>query len=382
MRTTLLLVPSLFAGLLPAQDFLHYKFDSPCLTEVINYATGAQRFPSNGTLETAGTASAWTTGMWGGALAGAGTSGTVYNRVRSGWNPQTLPFTGDLTMAWFMRQQVAPGTALSYMMGAPSGGFRLFTNGVAGTGLVWREIVLSGGNNTVRDLQLPAASANVQALAAAGWTHVAVVVDTASSTAVWYVNGNPVFTLAGVGPANIVLNGPFTVGFYSSASPYSIDEFLLSHRAYTPGEILALSLQPRAGDGPYSSGVVTQCGNAGITSVGGRPFLGNATYEIDVSATYVSLVFLYIGFDRCLFGGALPMPFDAGPFLPIASGCQILTNFDLTFNGVAAGTPAQILLSVPGDATLAGITAYAQAAAADVNGGVEASRGWSIGLGY
>jgi len=63
MRTTLLLVPSLFAGLLPAQDFLHYKFDSPCLTEVINYATGAQRFPSNGTLETAGTASAWTTGM-------------------------------------------------------------------------------------------------------------------------------------------------------------------------------------------------------------------------------------------------------------------------------------------------------------------------------
>ena len=47
--------------------------------------------------------------------------------------------------------------------------------GAAGTALIQREILSAGGNSSTRDFLLPPASANIQALAAAGWTHVAIV---------------------------------------------------------------------------------------------------------------------------------------------------------------------------------------------------------------
>lgn len=34
-----------------AQDFIHYKFDSGCTTEVVNYATGPQALAANGVLQ-------------------------------------------------------------------------------------------------------------------------------------------------------------------------------------------------------------------------------------------------------------------------------------------------------------------------------------------
>jgi hypothetical protein len=247
---------STLSSLVQGQDFIHYKFDSPCTTEVINYATGPSALPGNGVLETTSTISPWQSGMFGGALAGGTTlAPTFYNRVRTGWDPSTQPVTGSLTIAWFLRQRNAPGTALSYLMGPPSGGFRMFTNGVAGRGL-YQRIILAGGGNGVNatianDFYLPATAADVQTLAAAGWVHIAMVIDAVAQTATWYVNGAQVLQLTGVPGALINAAGPFQVGYYSSPSPYDTDEFLMSFRAYTPAEILALSLLPQAGDGDY-----------------------------------------------------------------------------------------------------------------------------------
>ena len=95
---------SLFTSLVTAQDFLHYKFDSACTTEIINYATGPQAFAGNGTLQSNSALSPFDTGVFGGSLAGgANAAPTYYNRVVSGWDPSAQPLTGDLTMAWFMR---------------------------------------------------------------------------------------------------------------------------------------------------------------------------------------------------------------------------------------------------------------------------------------
>jgi len=290
------------------------------------------------------------TGMFGGCLAGgANLAPTYYNRVITGWNPGTQPIVGSLTMAWFMklRSGASVGTTLCYIMGAPSGGFRLFTNGVAGTGLYQREIVPSGGN-PLRDFVLPAATTNVQALAAAGWVHIAMVFDSTAQTANWYVNGSSVLQLNGVPGASITLAGPFQVGYYSSPSAYDIDEFFMSLRALSAAEVLVLSLSQRAGDGDYTSGIPSQCGagNVVVASSGGPPTIGNLGYALTVTATTPSIYLLLAGFDRCLFGGAIPLPFDGTPILPLLNGCWVLTDAPVLFNGTALGGPETIPLPI------------------------------------
>ena len=44
------------------------------------------------------------------------------------------PLKGNVTIGWWIKQRVNPGTGLSYLWGG-IGSFRCFTNGVAGTGL-------------------------------------------------------------------------------------------------------------------------------------------------------------------------------------------------------------------------------------------------------
>src|SRR5690606_6849625 len=171
----LIAVALLSAAAMPAQDFLFYKFDSSCIgnTEVINFAAGPQAWPDNGMLEE-NTGAPWASGIFGGSLAGGSVAGSTYNRVDSGWTPSLQPMIGDITIAYFVREATPYGTALPYLLGCDSG-FRLFTGGAAGTGLIHRNIVQSGGAPAAIDCQLPAAAANFQALAAAGWVHIALV---------------------------------------------------------------------------------------------------------------------------------------------------------------------------------------------------------------
>lgn len=395
MRFTPLAALAATCAIATAQDFIHYKFDANCTNEVINYATGPQALASNGLLET-NAAVQWDTGVFGGCLAGGtiAPSPNTYNRVVTGWNPATQNITGSLTMAWFMRQRSSPGTTLYYMAGAPTGGFRLFTNGVAGQGLYQRVLLASGGNGVnasiANDFYLPAATTNVQALAAAGWVHIAIVVDAAASTADWYVNGTSVLQLTNVvGGALINAAGPFMLGAYTTSltgagSPYDIDEFVMSLRAYAPQEILALSLAQKAGDGDYVSGTTSQCGAGNVTlaSSGGAPFAGNAAYSLDVSATTPSVYVLLAGFDRCVYGGVIPLPLDGTPLTPLLNGCWILADAPVTLGGFTAGPPTANPVPIPA-ATPPGFALFTQVLALDAaTFATSMSKGFATHVGY
>lgn len=371
-----------------AQDFIHYKFDSNCSNEVINYATGPQALASNGTLQMAATSpGAWDTGVFGGCLRG-GTTTSAWNKVLTGWNPATQPVTGNLTIAWFMKQRsaAAPNTSLTYMMGAPSGGFRLFTGGVAGRGLYQREIFASGGNggtSGTRDFSLPAATSDVQTLASTGWVHIAMVIDAVAQTADWYVNGASVLQITGVPGASITLTGPFQIGYYSSGSLYDTDEFLMSFRAYSAAEILALSLAPQAGDGDYLTGSTTQCGSLSLASTGGRPYLGNAGYGLTVTPAASSFFALLVGFDRCQYAGVFPLPMDGGLLAPIATGCTVLADGLSTTGGLAIGGPGLQPFGIVADPAYAGLQFLTQAVAIDLaTYAISASNGFAISVGY
>ncbi|MEO6597141.1 MAG: LamG-like jellyroll fold domain-containing protein [Planctomycetota bacterium] len=376
---------------LTAQDFIHYKFDANCTTEVINYATGPQAFPGNGALQTNSAISPFDTGVFGGCLAGGANIAPTYaNRVVSGWNPATQNITGSVTIAWFMRQRAGSslGTTLNYLMGAATGGFRLFTNGVAGTALVQREILVSGGNSGVRDFQLPATTTNVQALAATGWIHVAIVVNSTAQTADWFINGASVLQLTNVPGALIALTGSFMIGGYTAAigagSVFDIDEFLISLNAYTPAEILALSLAPRAGDGDYTSNIPSQCGAGNIVlgSTGGRPFLGNTNYALTVAAATPSLFLVLAGFNRCLYSGSIPLPLNGTPLLPLLNGCWLLADAPVLANGAVTAGPVNLPLAIPPSTSNLGTGIFTQALGIDLGTfATSMSSGFATGIG-
>ncbi len=369
-----------------AQDFIHYKFDSTCTTEVINYATGPQALAANGALQSTSPTSPYVAGVFGSALAAGSTVAPTYqNLVITGWDPGVQPVNGDLTMAWFMRQNVANGSPF-YIMGAPSGGVRLFTGGVAGRGLYQRQILAAGGNGTnatiANDFYLPATVVDIQTLASAGWVHVAMVVDATAATATWYVNGAQALQLTGVtGGAAITAAGPFRLGGYSSVSHFDVDEFLMSFRAYSASEILALSLTQQAGDGDYLSGSTTQCGSLSLASANGRPQLSNFLYSLELGVTTPSFYQFMFGLDRCALGGVLPLPMDAGGLSPIATGCTLLTDILLSTGGVAVSPVSQPFPILP-DPAFVGIQFFAQGAAIDLTTlSVSASNGFAISIG-
>lgn len=374
---------SLFALSLPAQDFLYYKFDSGCGNEVINYADGAMA-GQNGLLESASATSPWVPGVFGGAMAGWSTATSAYNRVRTGWDPSTANWTGDLTLACWLKQR---GTSVNYLWGNTPGGFRCFTGGIGGRGLYQRTILATGGNGInstiANDFYLPATAADFQTLAAAGWVHIAIVVDATAQTADWYVNGVSVVHLTGiVGGALINAAGEYTVGAWSSSnSAFDIDEFILSHRAFTAAEILAMQTAPRAGNGDFTAGI-GQCGSSMLNGTGGAPALGNVLYGLQISTPITTSFYsLMFGFGRCTIGGTVPLPLDAGLLTPAAAGCQLLVDPFLSMNGIATGN-ANVSLPIVPLPSLIGMVMYSQAALVDLTtNGVQATNGWAIAIG-
>lgn len=336
-----------------AQDFIHYRFDSNCTNEVINLASGPSAFPANGVLES-NTGTPTTAGAFGDALQGGTDASNLYNRVRTGWQPSLQPLTGDLTFAFFAKQRNTHGTTLNYLCGVTTSANRLFTNGVAGRGLYFRNVVSSGPTGV--DLSALTAVLDFQTLATGNWVHIAIVVDSAVGTATWYANGLQVHQVNGVGGAQINSAGDFMIGsqLATNDSNYDLDEFLISNRAFNAGEVLALSLSPRAGDGDYNSAIPSQCGagNATLTSSGGAPTVGNLAYALDVTTTTPSLYVLLVGFDRCTYAGSLPLPLDGTPLLPLLNGCWIVADAPITLAGTASSVPATTPLPIPPGVTV------------------------------
>ena len=93
----------------------------------------------------------------------------------------------------------------------------------------------------------------------------------------------------------------------------------------------------------------SQCGAGNVTlgGAGGEPFGGNAAYALEVTATTTSLYVLLAGFDRCQFGGTIPLPLDGTPLAPLLAGCWILADAPVTLAGVASGGPTPIALPIP-----------------------------------
>lgn len=374
----------LLALSLPAQDFLHYKFDAGCGTEVVNYADGPSA-GGNGTLASASPVSPWVPGVFANAMAGWSTAAAAYNRVQTGWDPSLTPWTGDLTMACFLKQR---GTSVNYLWGN-TGGFRCFTGGIGARGLYQRTILASGGNginaSIANDFYLPATAADFQTLAATNWCHIAIVVDAAAQTADWYVNGVSVVHLTGiVGGALINAAGEFTVGSWGgSNSAYDCDEFILSHRAFTAAEILAMQTAPRGGGGRFTSGV-TQCGTSTLTGINGPPVLGNFLHALQIQTSIANSFWsILFGGTPCTLGGSTPLPLNAALLSPLAAGCQLLVDTNMgSFGGVGAGNVTVQMPIVPVPAYI-GINLYAQAALLDLSPplSVQATNGWAISVG-
>lgn len=361
-----------------AQDLLLYKFEGACTTEVINYAPLGL---PNGTLQI-GLGTGFTPGYVGDALAGGDTVANLRNVVRTGWNPSLDPITGNLTIAFWARQATPVTTAATYLFGMLTTGFRLATSGGAGNGLWLRSL---GGPTP--DLLLPDTIVNFRALAAANWVHTAVTIEASTGSANWYINGNSVLTVPGYSAIDINTFGEFLVGGYGAtlASPYHLDEFLLSRRLYTPAEIAQLANGTRAGVGTYTSGAPGQCGAGNVTldTVGGRPALGNLTHGIRITTTGPALWLLLYGETRCTFGGSLPLPLAGGLLLPQLNGCTILADAPILLSGFSGGPGTPSLVPLPITSTTPmGAWAWCQALAIQVgSNNVAMSDGLALSVG-
>lgn len=370
------LVAVCLASTAAAQTFVHYKFEAACSSEVINFAAGPSSV-GNGILQQ-NSGAPYAAGFADNALAGGNAATNVYNRVRSSWVPAQAPLTGNITLAFFAKQRTPPGFALNYLAGTNTLGHRLFTNGLAGRGLYQRNIVASGPLGF--DLVLPATTADFQTLAAANWVHIALVIDAGAGTANWYVNGAPALQIAGIGAGLIDSPGNYIVGFQGTTNEcnYDLDEWILANRAYTAAEIATLAQVPRGADGAYASGIASQCGAGSIIlgSTGGTPAQGNLNYAFAITAAQPNLFVLLAGFDRCTFGGSLPLPLDGTPLTPVLAGCWILADALVAAGGQVGPAPATVPLPISASLPIGGAI-YAQVLGLDA-----ASLSSSMSLGF
>ena len=357
---------------LPAQNVLHYKFDEHCGAEVVNFAGSTTGNAAIHTVLPGGPDAARIVGRFDQALSGtAGTGTTTY--LTTGWAPATA--TGSFSFAMWIRNHPGNPSAIGfgYLFGAQGGNFRVFT-GSSG------KLFLSGVPGSATS------AANLTTLLNAGWVHAACTVDGTTNQATWYIDGvaDPTVTMTqGVALAgtDFAMGARDTGG--SSASPLDTDEFLFAETLWTPAEVLALSQNPPAADGGFTSGVPSQCGagNVVLGSAGGKPFAGNPSYALTVATATPSLFLLLVGLDRCTFGGAVPLPLDGTPLLPLLNGCWIVTDAPVILNGVAAGAPVTLPLAIPGTVPNS-VAIYTQALGLDLATGASSmSNGFASSVG-
>jgi len=130
---TCVLVALLSAPVLAQGEAIFYKFDGVGADKVVNYASHTGIAGPEGVISSTDV-SAFAPGRFGaGALRGSNTGGTAtYSIVETRWAPIV---TGDFTVAFFLRERVAPGGA-TYLFGVPVAlQFRCFTGGAARNGL-------------------------------------------------------------------------------------------------------------------------------------------------------------------------------------------------------------------------------------------------------
>jgi hypothetical protein len=198
----------------PTPQLIHYKFDTPG-TSVVNYATTSTLVPATGTIIGGQTQTGSINCMP--ALVGTGvTSSTDY--VNTGW---VTSLNGPWSVSFWTANNPATTATLWYIWGdASAGGFRCFTNGVAGPN---NWIIRATG---LTDITIPGAATTTPNL-------VTVVYDNIAGSSTTYINGVQTATLGQSTTFSLSGAGPFKVGGYGTNSGLGAGQLLADYRFYS-----------------------------------------------------------------------------------------------------------------------------------------------------
>lgn len=204
---------SLLKAQAPTPDLFHYTFNNTG-SLVTNYASAPPAGTATGTIMGAQSQTGAVNCM--NALVGSGNSSTS-DHLNTGWAPNLG--SGAWTIS-FWTSSVTPSSTLFYILGdVNSGGFRMFTNGVAGA----NNWILRGGGLT--DVLLTGAATMTPNL-------VSFVYSPTLATVVGYINGAPTTTIT-QGVLSLTGTGPFLVGGYSSNTGLNAGGLIADFRMYS-----------------------------------------------------------------------------------------------------------------------------------------------------
>ncbi len=349
LPTLLPIALPLLASAAVAQDVLYYKFDETAGNRVVNYASRSGLAPHEGVITSTDT-SAFAPGILGAsALRGSATGGTAFHSfVDTGWNGS---FSGSFSLAFFLKARNNP-TSANYLCGnTQSGSFRCFTGGA-----VPNNIRVTSAGTTPLNLDM---NADIRTPAATRWVHVALVVDSSTMTAIWYLDGLPQTTIPISVAPNVTTTTNFRVGAQNStttASQFDLDEFRFQLAAASPGEVLAWSRTTSARAARYGAG----CG-ATLDSAGGEPTFGNNAFALTLQGAPASPFAVSLGTSRVQWN-ATPLPLDLGLLFPTLTGCRLESNLTIALSAATSGAGAgSIPLPIPNDPSMSGFTLWCQA---------------------
>ncbi len=327
--------PTLPFSVQPA-DIVDYRFDRGVGRTAINYAGVGGGAPAQGQM--LGPAP-WTAGRSGSALAAGNTCDT-------GW---TGDLGGSFSIGWFMQGPATTAETPLFRLGMPPPvpTFRCFTGGPAGDKV--RCAFTGSGPGGVTT------TTAIQTLAAAGWVHVALVVDDMTSSATWYVNGTAELPAISLPGRPSIAAGTATLQIGSLITGYAIDEFRMVARPVSAAEILTWVNGSPAKTITYSA----TCGANLRTN--GLPSLGNGALQIRVEGAPGSFAAVTLGATPYLLG-TIQLPIDLRLISPAFPVCQwysdLTISLPLPLSALGLG---DLGLPIPNDSALRGLDLDAQA---------------------
>jgi hypothetical protein len=324
-----------------AAAIVDYRFDRGLGNTAVNYAGIAGGASARATLTPGGPAS-WTTGRFGQALARGSTCDT-------GWSGD---LGGAFTVGWFMHGPAAMPNTESAIFDL--GTFRCVTGGP----LAMRRLRCTGWGGTPAVLEL---MLDVQSLAAAGWVHVALVVDpyAAAPQARWYVDGVLQQATAITSRAVIVASSMATM-LIGGASNGPVGRYDLDEFRFVAAALSAADVAVWANSSPANAAAASVACGANLRTRG-QPTIGNANFELRVEGTPASAVALTLGATGRLFG-AIDLPIDLGLINAGLAGCQWHSDATVSIPTALPATGlGDIVLPLPADPALRGLDLDLQA---------------------
>jgi hypothetical protein len=267
--------------------------------------------------------------------------------------------SGDLTLAWFMKQRGALPAECD-LFGGP-GNLRVFTGGAAGTGLG-----CAGWNGNAAPLLF---TGDIQSRAT-NWLHIALVIDTVLGQARWYVDG----VLRGTTPISQGVEIPYApndhlrLGVHqtvTNGNVYDLDEFRLCGKVASAATIGSWMGAALAASGRAASGRAGVACGANLYDELGPPTLGNHQYRLWAVGPPGSPLIVCLGVTNQL--GAIELPFDLGAALPYLQGCGWFSDMAVLLPGVTQSNGSGLVpLAVPNVGALLGALLQNQAILLDL----------------